>query len=190
MSRLTSRLVALVAALALPVLIAAPAHAVGPITTISSGPEDGALVLPGPVQYTFTSDTVGATFECRVDDAPTFTPCVSPASYDLGFGGHTFRVRSVFGGVPGAPVARIWTVRDVACEQAGVVYQQAQANYFDAEGKLGKAKTHLQRVRRHGTQHQISKAKHAVKKAKAKAKAAKQAFDAAAAAQNAICLGT
>ncbi len=137
MLRLTVRMaVAALAAAALSLgLAATPAYAVAPDTTITSGP-DGAYVLPGPVPFTFTSDQVGSTFECRIDDG-VFAACPSPATYDLAFGTHFFRVRAVNGGVPDAtPATRYWVVRNVPCEQAGEAYRVAQGKFFAWQQKL------------------------------------------------------
>jgi hypothetical protein len=186
MSRLT--IVVTVLAGLLAVLVAAPpAQAAVPDTTITSGPEDGALVLPGPVTYTFTSDPNGDPFECSVDNAP-FAACVSPVTYDLGFGGHILRVRAVDGVTPDpTPAHRIWTVRNVACEQAGDAYRAAQAHYFLDESKLSKAKVKYHKVKRHGNAAQVRRARHKLDKAKKAAKQAKAAFDAASAHQDAVC---
>jgi len=177
-SRLARALAAPVIAGALVVAFAAPAYAAD--TQILSGPENGAVLLPGPVTYTFTANEGGATFDCSVDNAP-FTSCPSgqSATYDLPPGTHVFRVRSnVLGMQDSTPAERIWTIRNVPCEQAGAAYRTAQGEFFLQETKLGETKTKLQKAK---AKHQAGK----IKKLKKKIKAIKKARDAAKAAMNA-----
>ncbi len=64
-----------------------------PETTVTTGPSDPAQF--GSATFTFASDEVGATFECRVD-ARAFTPCDSPVRYEgLSDGPHRFEVRAL-----------------------------------------------------------------------------------------------
>jgi hypothetical protein len=159
-----------------------------PDTAITSGPEDGAVVLPGPVQYAFGSQDVVNHYECSVDNA-AFATCVSPVTYDLPPGGHLFRVRAVdpFMQVDGSPAARIWTVSNVPCEQAGAAYQDAQARFFAQQQKLVKAKKQLHRAHNHGTAAQLQQAKNKVRKVKTKIKKYKDAMNAAIALEAAVC---
>ncbi|MDX6372218.1 MAG: large repetitive protein [Nocardioidaceae bacterium] len=166
---------------------ATPAFAVAPETTITSGPANGAVLLPGPVSYTFTSDQGGATFECSVDNSP-FAACTSPATYDLPPNGHLFKVRAVVAGVPDAtPAQRIWTIRNVPCEQAGEAYQVAQAKFFVQQQKLVRAKKQLHRAHSHGTAAQFQHAKNKVRHIKTKIKHYEDAMDAAIAQEYAVC---
>src|SRR3954452_22019021 len=156
-----SRLVALSAARLATALAAvlAPidaAYAAAPDTTITAGPADGALLLPGPVQYAFAAVGPVDHFECSVDNGP-FATCLSPQAFNLGFGTHVFRVRAVNAGLEAdqSPATRYWVVRNVPCEQAGDAYQTAQGKYFQWQQKLAKAKAKLHRARQHGTAAQI-----------------------------------
>ena len=174
-------------------IAAAPAYAVAPDTTITSGPDpdlDNNYVLPGPVTFTFISDQVGATFVCAVDSEQLadYHPCSSPQVLDLPFGTHYFRVRAVNGGVtdPSAAV-RWWYVRNVPCEQAGEAYKVAQGKYFEWQNKLVKARRQLHRAHQHGTAAQFQHAKNRVRKVKTKIKKYKNAMDDAIAQENAVC---
>jgi hypothetical protein len=65
-----------------------------PAPTITSGPETPTTATTAT--FGFSSPVTGATFQCRLDAAPTWTACVSPRTYDsLALGTHTFRVRAV-----------------------------------------------------------------------------------------------
>ncbi|WP_158621389.1 Kelch repeat-containing protein [Corallococcus aberystwythensis] len=62
--------------------------------------------------FTFTSDDVGARFECSLD-SEAFNPCTSPATYDdLAVGAHNFQARAVdaFGHTDATPASHSWTV--------------------------------------------------------------------------------
>jgi hypothetical protein len=166
---------------------AAPAFAVAPDTTITSGPADGALLLPGPVSYTFASDQGGATFECSVDNA-AFAACTSPATYDLPPDGHLFKVRAVLAGEPDpTPAQRIWTIRNVPCEQAGDAYALAQGKFFAQQQKLVKAKRQLHRAHTHGSAAAFQHAKNKVRHIRAKIFKYKTAMNQALAQEAAVC---
>ncbi len=67
--------------------------------------------------FTFTATPPGgATFECRLDAEPDFTPCASPKGYSGLAGGagasHTFQVRAVHptNGTDGTPATHLWTI--------------------------------------------------------------------------------
>jgi hypothetical protein len=165
------------------------AHAVDPPdTAITSGPEHGAAVLPGPVQYTFGSLDVVDHYQCSVDNA-VYATCASPVTYDLPPGGHVFRVRAVdpFFQVDPSPATRIWTVRNIPCELAGAAYKVAQAKYFAQQQKLVKAKKQLHRAHNHGTAAQLQHAKNKVRKVRANIAKYKKAMDAAIAQEQAVC---
>jgi CSLREA domain-containing protein len=67
-----------------------------PITTITSGPEDGTSSTEAT--FTFTSSTPGAVFYCALD-VPPFEQCTSPVTYTgLSLGNHEFVVFSVANG--------------------------------------------------------------------------------------------
>lgn len=89
-----------------------------PDTTISSGFANGTFTNATAATFNYTSTTVGATFECKLDNG-SFAACnpppntAGPKSYPgpLGEGSHTFQVRAVSGGVPDpTPATRQWTV--------------------------------------------------------------------------------
>jgi hypothetical protein len=66
---------------------------VPPVTSIDSGPADGATVDTADVSFEFSADEP-ATFECSFDGAP-FSACTSPVDFTgLGNGTYTFRVRA------------------------------------------------------------------------------------------------
>ena len=159
-----------------------------PDTAITSGPEHGAAVLPGPVQYTFGSLDVVDHYECSVDNA-VFATCASPVTYDLPPGGHTFRVRAVdpFMQVDPTPATRIWTVRNLPCEQAGAAYKLAQGKFFEQQQELVKAKRQLHRAHRHGTAAQLQQAKNKVRKVRARIAKHKAEMAAAVAQEQAVC---
>jgi hypothetical protein len=143
---------------------AAPAAA-APDTEITSGPEHGAVLLPGPVTYTFTANEGGASFECSVDDA-AFTSCpnATSATYDLPPGGHVFRVRStVLGQTDTTPAERIWTIRNVPCEQASDAWSEARGNFFKYKTKKGYKKEALQRAQEAGKTKKVERLKKKIK---------------------------
>ena len=74
-------------------------------------------------------------------------PSGQSATYDLPPGTHVFRVRYVGLGTDPTPAQRIWTIRNVPCEQAGAAYQAAQGEFFVQQQKLVKAKKKLQRAK-------------------------------------------
>lgn len=83
-----------------------------PVTAIDSGPADGSLITVGSVEFSFSSNETGSTFECRLD-AAGWEPCVSPASYEgLDDGPHTFAVRATdpAGNTDPSPPQVTWTV--------------------------------------------------------------------------------
>jgi hypothetical protein len=182
--RLARALAAPAVAAALVVALAGPAFALD--TEITSGPADGAVLLPGPVTYTFTANEGGYSFECSVDNA-AFASCSSPATYDLPPGTHVLRVRYVGLGTDPTPAQRSWVIRNVPCEQAGAAYQAAQGQLLEQQQKLAKAKKKLRRAHKHGTAAQVKRAKNKVRKIKAKVAEHQSAVNAAAAQQQAVC---
>lgn len=189
LSRLRHALGVSTLAAGLTLALAPAAQAAEPDTTITSGPENGAVLLPGPLQYTFLAD-IGptATFECSVDNAP-FSACTSPVTYNLPPGGHVFRVRALdnFNTPDSSPASRIWTVRNVPCEQAGAAYKAAQSKFFSQQQKLVKAKKQLHRAHAHGTAAQLQHAKNKVRHIKAKIFKLKTAMNEAMAQEAAVC---
>ena len=184
--RLRRALVAPLVAAGLVLALAGPAHAAD--TEILTGPADGAVLLPGPVTYTFTANDGGYTFECSVDGAP-FTSCPNgqSATYDLPPGGHIFRVRYVGLGTDDTPAQRTWTIRNVPCEQAGAAYKAAQGELVLQEAKLAKAKTKLHKAKAKDQAGKVKRLKKKVKKIKQARDAAQAAAAAAAAQEHAVC---
>jgi hypothetical protein len=189
MSRTPVRIAALLAATLMATLAPTAAHAVDPPdTAITSGPDDGAVVLPGPVQYVFSSPDVVDHFECSVDNS-SFATCTSPVTYNLPAGGHVFRVRAEdpFMQEDGSPASRIWTVRNVACEQAGAAYRAAQGEFFLQETRLGETKTKLQKAKAHHKTGKVKRLKKKIRDIKKARDAAQAAMAAAIAQQHAVC---
>lgn len=60
----------------------------------------GTRAKQAKLRFAFTADVQGATFECSIDNLP-YKSCVSPKSYWLAAGRHTFKVRAVVEGAPG-----------------------------------------------------------------------------------------
>lgn len=86
-----------------------------PDTTITMSSPDPTNFAGG--QFSFTSPSPGATFECQLDGS-SFTACTSPASYTgLADGSHSFAVRAVNGiGTDPTPATRTWTIDTTAPE--------------------------------------------------------------------------
>ena len=186
--RLRRALVAPLVAAGLVLALAGPASAAE--TEILSGPADGAVLLPGPVTFTFTANDGGYTFECSVDNAAfaSCSPSGQSVTYDLPPGTHVFRVRYVgIGGTDPTPAQRTWTIRNVPCEQAGAAYQAAQSEFFLQEAKLAKAKTKLAKAKKRDQAGKVKRLKKKVKKIKQARDAAQAAMDAAVAQEHAVC---
>ncbi|MBI3072170.1 MAG: DUF11 domain-containing protein [Deltaproteobacteria bacterium] len=84
---------------------------VAPDTTIDSGP--AALVATSSASVTFSSNDTAATFECKLDGAPSFTACISPfALTGLSDGPHSLeiRARDQAGNTDATPATHAWTV--------------------------------------------------------------------------------
>ncbi len=89
--------------------------------TIIGNPKPPIRTNSTEASFSFSaSPAAEASFECRLDSAPTFTSCTSPASYTSLTGGagtsHTFRVRAVHptNGTDPTPATYTWTVDTVA----------------------------------------------------------------------------
>ena len=83
---------------------------VAPDTSIASAPP--AWTSSSNATFTFTAEA-GATFQCKLDGAPDFTACTSPASYSgLAEGVHVFQVRAAdaAGNLESEPAAHQWTI--------------------------------------------------------------------------------
>jgi hypothetical protein len=96
----------------------APSQA--PNTTIGN-PKPPSRTNSTEATFTFTATpATGATFECKLDSAPAFTACASPATYTELSGGegtnHTLQVRAVHptNGTDPTPASHSWTVDTVA----------------------------------------------------------------------------
>ena len=86
------------------------AQSVGePDTSIDSGPSG--TVSSTSANFSFSSTTAGATFECSLDSA-AFASCTSPQSYSgLSVGDHNFQVRAIAGPlVDPTPASQSWTI--------------------------------------------------------------------------------
>jgi hypothetical protein len=80
-----------------------------PETSLTSAP--GSLVHATSATFAFSSE-VGATFECRLDDA-AFTPCASPHAFAwLTEGPHVFQVRArdAAGNLEATPASHSWSI--------------------------------------------------------------------------------
>jgi hypothetical protein len=89
-----------------------------PETTIDSGPPvwPPDYVRSTSASFSFSSDSAGATFQCKRDTASSFATCRSPQNYSsLSQGKHTFQVRAVnTAGKPDPdPASRTWFVDTV-----------------------------------------------------------------------------
>ena len=85
-----------------------------PDTTIDSGPEDP--TESRTATFEFSSDRAGATFECRIDEQPSFSSCESGRTYtDLAFGEHDFLVRAVdpAGNADPTPAEYSWEIGEI-----------------------------------------------------------------------------
>lgn len=82
-----------------------------PETSIVSGPPNPSNASTST--FEFASNEATATFECRLDGAPSFTPCGEPAVFSgLGHGPHGVEVRAVdgAGNADPSPAAFFWEV--------------------------------------------------------------------------------
>ncbi|MBN8867750.1 MAG: PD40 domain-containing protein [Solirubrobacterales bacterium] len=87
-----------------------------PVTTITSGPEAGAVINDKTPTLEFESDEPGVTFECKVDDG-AWNGCTSPfTTSELADGAHTVSVRGTdeAGLVETSPVSRSFSVDTAA----------------------------------------------------------------------------
>ncbi len=87
---------------------------VAPDTNITDQPDNPSD--SANASFSFTSDDLEATFECRLDEA-LFGPCTSPQAYTgLADGEHTFRVRATdaAGNTDTSPASYTWTIDTVA----------------------------------------------------------------------------
>jgi hypothetical protein len=78
------------------------------ITVKPPNPDDDATPT-----FSFTSDEAGSSFECKLDDDASFTPCPSPQEYkSLAAGSHTFSVKAtdLAGNTDGSPATYTWTI--------------------------------------------------------------------------------
>jgi hypothetical protein len=88
-----------------------------PGTTIDQAPADPTNSTSA--SFEFSSNDVGASFECKLDGALEFTACSSPQDYqDLAGGAHSFEVRAVdrAGNRDQSPASHAWTIDTTAPE--------------------------------------------------------------------------
>jgi cysteine-rich repeat protein len=80
-----------------------------PDTTIPRGP--GTRTDDGSASFEYGSNEEGVRFECSLDGR-AFVPCDASATYNVGGGEHTLRVRSIdaAGNVDASPAVYTWTV--------------------------------------------------------------------------------
>ncbi len=99
-----------------------------PITTITGGPAEGAIVsetADGSVTFTFAADQSGVTYKCSLDGADPPTACTSPITYTAAqlagpevdatpYGEHTFEVEATnrYFHVEEQPASRTWIIND------------------------------------------------------------------------------
>ena len=105
----------------------------GPLRTVfTSGPST--FTNQRTATFAFTGTIPGATFTCKLDDAPA-APCVSGVSYSgLEDGLHTLRVTATEGStVESPPQAYTWTVDNVAPSTTILSGPPADTNATDAE---------------------------------------------------------
>ncbi len=81
-----------------------------PNTSIASGPKP--FTNRTSATFTFSSNELGASFECKLDGAATFTPCSAPTYTALAAGPHVLRVRAkdAAGNTDASPAVRTWTI--------------------------------------------------------------------------------
>ena len=74
-----------------------PAHSVDcalPDTQITSGPKAKTKKKTATFEFTGTDTRAVTSFECSLDAAP-FAACISPVTFKVKQGGHTFSVRAI-----------------------------------------------------------------------------------------------
>ncbi len=88
-----------------------------PETTITSGPAEGEPTASTTAHFAFASSKPNSTFECKLDNDPSFTACTSPKDYSgLAAGDHHLQVRATDSGAhtDPTPASRTWTVDSTA----------------------------------------------------------------------------
>jgi hypothetical protein len=186
---LLTRVGLVAASTALAVALPQAAYAV-PETVITSGPADGAKILPGDVTFTFTTNEGGSTYECQLNDAGAYVACNSGSiTYpDLAPGSYVFRVKgTVLGQVDPTPAERFFIVRNVPCEQAGAAYKDAQSRFFKWKTRKGYKKEALQRALAAGDEVKVERLRKKIKKLNKRIRVARNDMDAAVAQQQAVC---
>ena len=104
-------------------------------TTIDSGPS-GTVASPD-ASFTFSANTTGATFECKLDTG-SWAGCDSPKAHTgLADGQHTFEVRATAGGQTDAtPATRTWTI-DTSLPAVATVIADATVREASATTNYG-----------------------------------------------------
>lgn len=99
------------AAAALASLVPPGSETVLPETAITSAPPS--QTTDGVATFVFRRiDADGGSHECRLDGAPSWSPCAGSASFSVGPGAHAFdvRARDPFGRVDPSPATATWSV--------------------------------------------------------------------------------
>jgi hypothetical protein len=86
---------------------------IAPTTMIESAPPTVTNSTSATFDFSGTDNVSVAGFECKLDSAPTFTPCTDPVTFTgLSSGGHTLEVRArdTAGNVDATPASYGWTI--------------------------------------------------------------------------------
>lgn len=116
-----------------------------PETALSSGPPSSTISTTASFGFSRV-DADGGSFECRLNQAPTWSPCFSPFSLTTGIGTQRFEVRakSESGLVDPTPAFSVWTVFPIPSPVPPVPSPRADCTVPKLAGKsLAQAKTAL-----------------------------------------------
>jgi subtilisin family serine protease len=130
---------------ALDALVPPGAETEPPETALSSGPPSSTISTTASFGFSRV-DADGGSFECRLNQAPTWSPCSSPFSLTTGIGTQRFEVRakSESGLVDPTPAFSVWTVFPIPSPVPPVPSPRADCTVPKLAGKsLAQAKTAL-----------------------------------------------